>query len=189
LKLGGGGGGGGGLSSGDLAALRRIGLVPKNSSPVASALASGASRKTTSPRGVLPSPRAASPVSSSSSAASSPYGRASSRRTSEDIGKLHITPLRHSSRAAAKGEYATLFLAETADASTLEELNTAVETVATEVLARIMERLAGRVALESALSVHLFLSSDGVPEAVLPAAASAFGLPFGLSPRPGLLPP
>lgn len=31
--------------------------------------------------------------------------------------------------------------------------------------------------------------ADGVPEAVLPAAASAFGLPHGLSHRPGLLPP
>ncbi len=31
--------------------------------------------------------------------------------------------------------------------------------------------------------------ADGVPADVLPAAASAFGLPFGLSPRPGLLPP
>lgn len=31
--------------------------------------------------------------------------------------------------------------------------------------------------------------ADGVPEAVLPAAAAAFGLPYGLSHRPGLLPP
>jgi iron complex transport system ATP-binding protein len=31
--------------------------------------------------------------------------------------------------------------------------------------------------------------ADGVPEAVLPAVASAFGLPYGLSDRPGLLPP
>ena len=31
--------------------------------------------------------------------------------------------------------------------------------------------------------------ADGVPEAVLPVAAAAFGLPYGLSHRPGLLPP
>jgi len=31
--------------------------------------------------------------------------------------------------------------------------------------------------------------ADGVPAEVLPAAASAFGLPFGLDPRPRLLPP
>jgi hypothetical protein len=31
--------------------------------------------------------------------------------------------------------------------------------------------------------------ADGVPGAVLPAAAAAFGLPFGLDPRPRRLPP
>ena len=173
---------GSGLSSAELSTLRRIGLVSKHkkASATTAAARSASARKASSPRGIAPSPAPHTAVSPSAldspgAAASSTTFSMSAQRRVSDAPRLHITPLRQSSRAAARGEHAQIFLAETADASTLEELNTAVEKVAREVLQQAVERRGGAAVVESAVSVELFLSSDGVPEAVLPPDAPSRG--------------